>query len=483
MSVDCAGNPAVLPSCATKSGKIMTHQFIFHQTAPGSGWIADRASRVAEIRDLQLCNVRFQRKGPVIIDETVPIPLYWRQYQNYQDPERNASSRAELLILQHEADELIVQCQGTNASASIASSYLIRLRYSEERSSYLFQVEARLTIRQGGRWLIARNPSHGEIEFCNLWPAHTFRAEAPALKKYEACYIQRGDHVVEIPHHHLESSDKNNIALHGGDRFFWALADANPVFELISGNLVSAGLCAYMWDAHFAYRATEPDQAELYLDGPREYRAQFSIYTLSRSVASRLVEKALVCLPVDVEDMPVYLDGVNSFNRTLLDFPKEYAARWPWSFESTGALTVPAVFSLDRNHGYSDHCALRIFSAHEGQFRWLATTLGPAFGNAPFPERASYRLTGYVKTENVESGSTLGIRLHCPGIGNLFNPKEYGHFFSPQTIRGTRDWQKIQVTTPVITPAPDRVHLLLQQNGQGQTWFDDIQLETIKDGD
>jgi hypothetical protein len=30
--------------------------------------------------------------------------------------------------------------------------------------------------------------------------------------------------------------------------------------------------------------------------------------------------------------------------------------------------------------------------------------------------------------------------------------------------------------TPALSPAPDRVHILLEVNGAGQCWFDNVQL-------
>jgi hypothetical protein len=461
----------------------MAHHFSFQQTGPGDGRILHGNALVAEIRALQLCQVRFHQAGPVIIDATVPIPLYWRQYMNYQDPERNGGYHGKLSIVQQGGDELILECRGENATASIKSRYRVRLTYSVEHASYVFRIEASLSVPLGQRWQVTRNPSHGEIEFCNLWPAHTFVTEASAVKKYQACYVQRGEYVVAIPHHHLESADKNNIQLDRGDRFFWALADANPVFELTSQERVSAGVCAYMWDAHFAYRATEPHQAELLVHGEREFSAQFALYAISRAKAGALVERAEVLLPTELANTPVYLDGLNTFAQSLLDFPNDYTRLWPWSFACPGSLAAENVFALDRKLGCSDHCSLHIHGPSPDQYRWLATSLGPAFGGPPFPERAVYRLSGYVKTESVSGQSTLGIRLHRPGGGNLYDPQEYEHYFSSQQLTGSCEWQKIELTTPVITPAPDRLHLLLQQEGQGDTWFDDIQLETVLDGE
>lgn len=459
----------------------MSHRYVFQQTGPASGRILDGSLPIADIRDLQLCNVRFRPHGPVLIDDTVPVPLFWRQYHHHQDPERSAAGRGEVSVVQQEWDELLLRCTSTNESASIGSEYQLRLCYSEKHRSYLFRITALLTIPSGRRWLVTRNPDHGELEFCNLWPAQTFVTDPSLPKKYDACYVQRGAEVTAIPHHHLESADKHDIALAHGDRFLWALEDDNVVFEMMAGDAVAAGLCAYMWDAHFAYRCTTPEQPEIILQGFKEFAAEFALYAISRAGAADIVNRAVVGSSPEIADTPIYWPGLNSFNLSALDVQGQAAAVWPWSCESTAAADAKEICALDRRQGYSDSCSLRIHSPVPGRHRWLATTLGPAFGQAAFPDQARYRLTGYVKTEQVSTGSTLAVRLHRPGNGNLYNPNEYEHYYAMDMARDSRPWQKLTITTPRISPAPDRLHLLLEQNGSGTTWFDDVQLEILPD--
>ena len=104
----------------------------------------------------------------------------------------------------------------------------------------------------------------------------------------------------------------------------------------------------------------------------------------------------------------------------------------------------------------------------------MATTLGPAFGGATFENGRRYRLSGFVKTKELDGRARIGIRLHRTGIGDVFDLETYETHHSADSATGSSDWTAISVTTPVIDPAPDRVHLLLEIDGVGTCWFDDV---------
>jgi hypothetical protein len=103
--------------------------------------------------------------------------------------------------------------------------------------------------------------------------------------------------------------------------------------------------------------------------------------------------------------------------------------------------------------------------------------LGPAFGEAPFERGRRYRLTGFVKLRDLTGTARIGIRLHRTGTSDVFDLASYETYYSVDTVTGTTDWKEIEVTTPVIDPPPDRMHLLLEMNGAGTCWFDDVIFE------
>lgn len=74
----------------------------------------------------------------------------------------------------------------------------------------------------------------------------------------------------------------------------------------------------------------------------------------------------------------------------------------------------------------------------------------------------------------------LAIRLHRENSGSVFNIDNYEVIASMHSLQGTSRWTKLEVITPPIFPAPDRLHLLLIQEGKGTTWFDNVLLEVLR---
>jgi hypothetical protein len=84
-----------------------------------------------------------------------------------------------------------------------------------------------------------------------------------------------------------------------------------------------------------------------------------------------------------------------------------------------------------------------------------------------------------VRTSGLQGKAMIAVRLHRKENGSPFDIENYETFTSAQTLQGDTDWTLLKVITPPITPAPDRVHLLLILEGRGTTWFDNVQFEVI----
>jgi hypothetical protein len=285
--------------------------------------------------------------------------------------------------------------------------------------------------------------------------------------------------VSAIPHHHLESSDKRDIILHKGDRFLWLVEEENPVVRILSDRPVSAGVCAYMWDAHFAYRAC-PDGIPCELSDDTEFCAEYEISSIGRAEGETILHNAVSVEADETKLTPIYRDGLNQFSESLLDVADNQHEVWPWSQEVVEGTPGTVHFSVDRRCGYDDESSLRIDTATSARARWCATTLGPAFGGSPFGEGQRFRLIAFARVDARERQPAIGIRLHRTGRGSVFDLHAYETYMSAVPIMGSGEWTKAELTTPPISPAPDRMHILLEHNGSGTTWFDNVCFEQIE---
>lgn len=445
------------------------------QTGRADAILFDANEIIAEIHDLKLSNVRLQPSGRIIIGESVPMPLYWWQYANHQHPERNAGSNGRISIIKQNKDEISFRCQSQNQSGSAVSQYEVNVTYSYEIQSYVYTIAAKLVIPDGKNWVVTPNPSHGEIEFYNFMPKDVFSTDPKIRKRYQACFAKKSDQVLKIPHHHLETSDKSNIHLENGDKFFWALEEINPVIEILSDRKVNAGVCAYMWDTHFGYKICD-QSVDVTLLGKQEFQVKFKLYSIDKKIAPAFIKDAQEPSAAEILDVPIYINGLNTFSQSLLDFPDQFGNFWQWTFESR---SKDATGSLDRHQGYSDQYSLKIENHQHAESAWIATSIGPAYGDEPIHEGVKLKLTAMVKTEDLTGKASIAIRFFKPGMGNIFDISDYHVIQSKIYLSGTQNWQKIEVITSPLSPAPERVHLLLRVIGKGMAWFDDAILEKI----
>ena len=84
---------------------------------------------------------------------------------------------------------------------------------------------------------------------------------------------------------------------------------------------------------------------------------------------------------------------------------------------------------------------------------------------------SKYKLTGWIKTENIEAGSGKGALLNL-------------HNFQPtQTpaVKGTKDWTKVEVEFETRNHSVVEINCLFGGWGQstGKAWYDDVQLELV----
>jgi hypothetical protein len=411
-----------------------------------------------------------------MIAQMVPLPLYWQQYADHEHPERNLSSHAEVVAGDIVDDRAEVICKGSTASRSAQSEFRLTFTTGSD-GAYTLRVVAALEVTGESGWVVTPNSHHGELEFCNLWPADTFTPEHPVEKRFRFCAIRRGDDVVLVRHHHLESSDKHNILMRAGEEAAWLPEDENPVVRIESDNDVHAGLCAYMWDMHFAYRVcTGPEPVVL----PRGFcrLARYSIGSLPRRDAARWMHGATIAKAEGLDAVPVYHRGVHTFNETFATVNPGQTDLWPWTFEVLDGKSGEVNGSIDTRIGFDDKASLRIRAVAGGKGRWVATTLGPAFGETPFTEGKRYRLSARVRS--LGGRASIALAVHRTDAPGLYDAGSYEEFMIQAAPADEETWSACAVESPVIVPAPDRVHLRLVHKGAGASWFDNVLFEEFE---
>jgi len=468
-------------------------KFFWQPTSEFTGLIFDNGKKIAEFVSGRLKNALLKPDGPIVIDDDVGLRMFWMQYAHHQKPGRSADIIKKLFVDDSDPERLILQVTSTNADESIESRYGLTLTYDQERESYYYHFKALLTVLPEKAWLVTFNPSNGELEYCNFWPKGVFEKN----KLWQACYYEADPGgIIQVPHHHLNSADKIFHPFKDEGRLFYLLEDDNPVVQLLGDTAkrvapddlyTAAGLCAYMYDVHFAYRVCHSPQSVVLPEGTT-YKAEFALYRIGREEGERVLKKSTYVTPPEIDNVPIFVERLNTFSKTVHDVQGDLLAVWPWSIEYGETWDAPygeelegLKYTLDKKMGYSDSCSLRIQSEKFCTARWSATTIGPAFFGKEFTAGRRYLLSAYVKTKDVVGkGATIGIRLHRqnpeqkddPGV---FDLKNFEIYYCPDRLVGTNDWTKLEITTPPIIPKPDRVHLLLEQDGKGIAWFDDVE--------
>jgi hypothetical protein len=469
-------------------------QFSWQPRGQLSGAILDRGQKIVEFSDGRLRNGILKRGGRRIIENDVGLRMFWMQYADHQKPGRSADIVKRIETDQTDPERFLLGVVSTNADQSIESRFSLTLSYREDLNSYYYHFRALLTVQPGKTWVVTHNPLNGELEYCNFYPDGVFRQN----KLWQVCCYEAEDgQVVRVPHHHLPTSDKILKPFKKSGRLLYLLDDENPVVELLGNTPVNTaagllytmpGLCAYMFDVHLAYRVCNSSEPVSLTEG-QTFTADFALSEVGWEKGKKILSQSVYTEPPEVNELPIFIEGTNTFSKTVDDVTGDFLPVWSWSMEygdgwdspSTGQLEI-IDYRLDRSIGHSDSCSLRIKAGKKCVARWSYTALGEPFFQKPFSHGKSYRLTAYVRTENVQgSGATIGIRLHRQDEENpesVFDSRKYERYYA-RALKGTNEWTRLEITTPRIDSKPDRVHLLLEQSGEGTTWFDDVEYNEV----
>jgi hypothetical protein len=85
-----------------------------------------------------------------------------------------------------------------------------------------------------------------------------------------------------------------------------------------------------------------------------------------------------------------------------------------------------------------------------------------------------------VRLRGAEGKAQVVLRLHREGKGSVYAVSDYELYPSDQLASADQEWRELVLTTPRLRPAPDRVHVILQLDGPGTAWFDEVELIRLR---
>lgn len=267
---------------------------------------------------------------------------------------------------------------------------------------------------------------------------------------------------------------KNGIWLEDGGMFLTAYEpDGNPAIQFIgeTARKSSISICWWGYDFHLS-RLIVPD--ELFAPVPIHFR----IFQCPDEKVQELLKRGKMPAlePGECggrEEYPVY-ERISSFDKGLrLDesYPGEVDP-FPWEFKGTGAF-------WDKTYGRTDSFSLKIDRGEEGLTRWQTLQGdGEGFFAEPWTPCSGYRVSCWVKTDGVTGrGSTLAVQYYVP------HPPQAHPVYTAKRLTGSHDWTKLEIEMGPPAPYPPVTGVLmimLQQDGGGTTWFDDLEVQPIR---
>ena len=398
--------------------------------------------------------------------------------QMYWQFNKHEVATTKLLDLQfndndEEAISLTAVTQDPNGIAT--STRTVTITYDTERDRYIYDFDAQLNVHHPNA-IEGSDPI--ELEMADPWYAD-LPAPSQAFKgmwskrpyTHFACNQQDGS-VYGLPINHRSPSATPFADWCGEDATIVVGYEegANPAIELpnSTGARTRVEVCPWSYDMHLITRYSREELTKPICENFR--------LTLADDATTKQMIDAIE------QDKPFafrghsslpYYERQGSFVRGVnLSQPTDDANLDPYVWEPmTG---YEKGLSWRQDFGRTDDACLQIRKDTLGPSRWVSTREGQGSFVGHWPTYASWRVTCWIKTQDVQGSASLGVSWHLFHKPTTF-PVHHA------AIAGTQDWTEVEVF--LDGPAPIGVSdlcLILEQDGSGTTWFDDLKVEPIK---
>jgi len=438
----------------------------------GNEWVFDREEPVVQLdrKALSLWNAKLlPGVRPVCYWE-----LFWKQYDgthnygNHLDsldwkggPKFNMQWVSHNEVPPKKFVELYPELKDREIARKPARLFTVtgtmELGYDAQKESYLYDVHVGLKVDPGVYW---KDTADG-LEYCNLIP---YNVVGPAVEMgkdawpwwYQWAVIRApDDHIYRHPIHH--NGIRPVVPKQDGGFYAYVLnPDVNPVVEFDNPTdewlKPYAGLCNWAYDIHFRYR---PYKSQERIPSGTEFRAHYRVWGARQELASKWMDESELHPNFRTDrEYAVFVRGLNDFKKG-----RKYAEPHPeWAWRGT----------WDKKVGHNDHFSLRIENK-EPKLSTAGYEGGPSFF-MPRYENGAYECSAWIRTENVKGkGATVYVE-------NNDRQRSY----CPVRVTGTKNWTKVSFRPDNVGARFWRVQTVLELDGQGTAWFDDVELKRLK---
>jgi hypothetical protein len=233
------------------------------------------------------------------------------------------------------------------------------------------------------------------------------------------------------------------------------------------GSSVRFMLCWFYMDVHFLLRNAVPPRgtSERFT---LEYAVEFM--PVSAEEGSQLLEAAEEKPWREMEEFRVPVFSRNNRFDELISGTRE--TQWPWFASSWDC-------KWDDTVGYDDQYSVQIDSETSGAKAWYFFSWGFPRDEEKIGGRR-FRLTAKVKIESVDQWARIAVVednngdywLHSPGARD-----RRGKWVTSEHVSGSTDWQTLTLEFTARGGIP---MIVLEQEGPGTTWFDNVVIEPVR---
>lgn len=224
----------------------------------------------------------------------------------------------------------------------------------------------------------------------------------------------------------------------------------------------SVGICWWTWDPHF--------YIDLDTASGNKLTYALRVEEISQKTGARMLSDAKPIPFQSDEDyqVPAFTrDGVNRFD-DMLDTPSE----WGWEQSSRACM-------IDRTIGFDDKVSVTIKGEPDTKSAWYTRALGyDYFDHARL--NGGHAVTAMVRTAEASKGARMGVLCYNGGEAWLYEEPDPVAVWSKPVV-GTSDWQKR--TVRFDGTGFKRFKIVLEQDGGGQSWFDNVVLKADPSAD